>query len=70
MQEHVFSYEDFSKRGQLLTNKLMLQGYNETHLKSFFLKVYGRYNDLVCGYKLHVSLAHLVNDLYHTLWYW
>ena len=23
-----FAYEDFSKRGRLLTNKLMLQGYN------------------------------------------
>jgi hypothetical protein len=29
-----FAYEDFSKRGRLLTNKLMLQGYNESRLKS------------------------------------
>jgi hypothetical protein len=31
-----FAYEDFSKRGRLLTNKLMLQGYNESHLKLSF----------------------------------
>ena len=29
-----FAYEDFSKRGKLLTNKLILQGYNESRLKS------------------------------------
>jgi hypothetical protein len=28
-----FAYEDFSKGGKLLTKKLMLQGYNESHLK-------------------------------------
>jgi hypothetical protein len=27
-----FAYEDFSKRGKLLTKKLMLQGYNESRL--------------------------------------
>ena len=44
-----FAYEDFSKRGRLLTNKLILQGYNESRLKSSFRKFYGRYNDLVCS---------------------
>ena len=38
-----FAYEDFSKRGKLLTKKLMLQGYNESRLKSSFRKFYGRY---------------------------
>jgi hypothetical protein len=28
-----FAYEDFSKRGRLLINKLMLQGYDESRLK-------------------------------------
>ena len=60
-----FAYEDFSKRGRLLTNKLMLQGYNESRLKSSFRKFYGRYNDFVCGYNL--SLAHMLNDLFHTI---
>jgi hypothetical protein len=31
-----FVYEDFSKRGKLLTKKLMSQGYNESRLKSSF----------------------------------
>jgi hypothetical protein len=60
-----FAYEDFSKRGKLLTKKLMLQGYNESSLESSFRKFYGRYNDLVCDYKL--SLAHMLNDLFHTI---
>jgi hypothetical protein len=42
-----FAYEAFSERGRRLTNKLMLQGYNESRLKSSFCKFYGRYNDLV-----------------------
>ena len=45
------AYADFLKRGQLLTKKLMMQGYNESRLKSSFRKFYGRYNDLVCDYK-------------------
>ena len=36
-----FAYEDFSKRGKLLTKKLMLQGYNESRLESSFRKFYG-----------------------------
>jgi hypothetical protein len=60
-----FVYEDVSKRGKLLTNKLMLQGCNESRLKSSFRKFYGRYNDLVCDYKL--SLAHMLKDLLHTI---
>jgi hypothetical protein len=39
-----FAYEGFSKRGGLLTNKLMLRGYNKSRLKSSFRKFYGRYN--------------------------
>jgi hypothetical protein len=40
-----------------------LQGYNESRLKSSFRKFYGRYNDLVCDYKL----AHMLNDWFHTI---
>ena len=61
------AYEDFLKRGQLLTKKLMMQGYNESRLKSSFRKFYGRYDDLVCDYKLHVSLSRMLTDLFHTL---
>jgi hypothetical protein len=44
-----------------------LQGYNESCLKSSFRKFYGHSNDIVCHYKL--SLAHILNDLFHTLCY-
>jgi hypothetical protein len=43
----------------------MLQGYNESRLKSSFHKFYSRYNDLVCDYKL--PLAHMLDDLVHTI---
>jgi hypothetical protein len=59
-----FVYEDFSKQGKVLTKKLMLQGNNESRLKTF-REFYGRYNDLVCDYTL--SLAHMLNDLFHTI---
>jgi hypothetical protein len=32
--EACFAYEGFSQQGKLLTDNLMLQGYNESHLKS------------------------------------
>jgi hypothetical protein len=60
-----FAFEDFSKRGRLLTNKLMLRGYNESRLKSSFRKFYGRYNDLFCDYGL--PLAHMLDELFHTI---
>jgi hypothetical protein len=43
----------------------MLQGYNESRLKSSFCKFYDRYNDLVCDYIS--SLAYTLNDLFDTL---
>jgi hypothetical protein len=42
-----------------------LQSYNDYRLKSSFRKFKGRYNDLICNCKL--SLAHMLNDLFHTL---
>jgi hypothetical protein len=60
-----FAYEDFLKRDKLLTKKLMLQGYNKSCLESSFPKFHGRYNNLACDYK--VSLADMLNDLFHTL---
>jgi hypothetical protein len=43
----------------------MLQGYNESRLKSSFRKFYDRCYDFACDYKL--SLAHMMNDLFHTI---
>jgi hypothetical protein len=62
-----FAYDFFfSKRGILLTKNLMLQGYNESCLTSF-RKFCGRYNDLVCNYKLSLAYTCMLNDLFHTL---
>jgi hypothetical protein len=47
--------------------KLMLQGYNESRLKSSFRKLYGRYNDLVCDYKLDWQLHYMTNVMILTL---
>jgi hypothetical protein len=50
-----FAYEDFSKRGKLLTNKLILQSYNESCLKSSFRKlqmIASTYDELFVSYNL------------------
>jgi hypothetical protein len=56
-------WRHFKTREQL-TKKVMLQGCNESRLKSSFRKFYGRFNDLVRNYKL--LLAHMLNDLFYT----
>jgi hypothetical protein len=53
-----------TRRLKQLAKKLVLQGYNESRLKSSFCNFYSRCNDLVCDYKL--PLAHMLNDLFHT----
>jgi hypothetical protein len=49
----------------------MLQGYNESHLMPSFCKFYGRYNDLVCYYKLSlvcfIVFVRLVSILTFTM---
>ena len=60
-----FANEHVSKGGKLLTNKLILQGYNDSGLKSLFNKFYSYYNDTICNYNL--SLVHMLNDLFYTL---
>jgi hypothetical protein len=59
-----FAYKDFSKRGKLLIDKLMLHGFNKSRLKSSFRKLHGRYIALVCNNKL--SLVFMLNHLFHT----
>jgi hypothetical protein len=53
-----FAYEDFSKRCKFLTNKLMLQGNNESRLKSSFRKFYGRFN---------LPLVHMLGGFFNTI---
>ena len=45
------AYDKFLNRGRLLTNKLLLQGFQQSRLKAAFRKFYGRYNNLVYQYK-------------------
>ena len=58
------TYDQFLVRGNLLTNKLMSQGFQLSRLQAAFRKFYGRYNDLICSYNL--SLGHMLSDMFHT----
>ena len=58
------TYNQFSIRGRLLTDKLIIQGFLESRLMSASRKFYGRYNDLIHNYKL--SLSHMLSDIFHT----
>jgi hypothetical protein len=46
-KEHVLGMRIFQCEANYL-----LQGYKESRLTSSFSKLYGRYNDIVCDYKL------------------
>jgi hypothetical protein len=56
-----FAYANFPKRGKLHTKKLVLQGYNESRLKSPFCIFYSRYNDF---FKIKIITAHMLNMSY------
>jgi hypothetical protein len=56
--------DQFLVRGSLLTNKLMSQGFQMSHLQATFRKFYDRYNDLV--YQYNLSLGHMLFDMFHT----
>jgi hypothetical protein len=43
------TYDQFLSRGRLLTDKLMLQGFLQSHLMSVFNKFSGCYYDLICS---------------------
>jgi hypothetical protein len=52
-----FTYNQFSNRGRLLTNKLIIQGFLQSRLMSAFCKFHSRCNDLIHNCKL--SLSHI-----------
>jgi hypothetical protein len=60
-QGHLLYTTTLQKHHKLLTNKLRIQDYNESRLKTLFLNFYGYYNDLVCDYKL--SKAHILHEM-------
>jgi hypothetical protein len=59
-----FIIDQFLVRGNLLTDKLMSQGFQLSRLQAAFRKFYGRYNDLICPYNL--SLGNMLSDMFHT----
>lgn len=64
------SYDDFARRGMLLTNKLLQQGYEEERLKTTFRKFYGRHHELMDQFGM--SMSRVSADLFpspslHTL---
>jgi hypothetical protein len=58
------TYDQVLVRSSLLTNKLMLLGFQLNRLQAAFRKFYGRYRGLVCSYNL--SLGHMLSDMFHT----
>ena len=58
------AYDQFLNRGRLLTDKLLLQGFQQSRLKAAFRKFYGRYNNLVYQYDL--SLSQMLSDVFHS----
>ena len=55
------SYECFILRARRLSSKLLKQGYLVERLKLSFMKIYGRYGDLIQQYE--VSLSRMLNDI-------
>ena len=49
------NYQDFMERGELLTTKLLNQGYQTSKLVATLKKFYGRHQDLVNPYNVTVS---------------
>jgi hypothetical protein len=60
------TYNQFSSRGRLLTDKLIIQGFLQFRLMSAFCKFYGRYNDLIHNYNYKLSLSHMLSDIFHS----
>ena len=58
------AYDQFLNRGKLLTDKLLLQGFQQSRLKTVFRKFYGRYNKLVYQYDL--PLSQMLSDVFHS----
>ena len=57
-----FMYEDFIMRSQLLSSKLLKQGFTRNRWIATFKKLYGRHNVLVDMFK--VSVMNIIIDLF------
>jgi hypothetical protein len=57
----------FSSRGRLLTEKLIIREFLQSLLMSAFCKFCGRYNDLIYNHLLSLSmLNHMLSDIFHS----
>jgi hypothetical protein len=59
------TYDQFSSRGRLRTDKLIIQGLIQSPLMSAFRKFYGPYNDLIHIYKF--LLSHMLSDIFNPI---
>ena len=55
-------YHDFLDRAQLLSQKLLSQGYIQARLVSSLQKFYGRHHELVDCYE--VSVSQIIGDIF------
>ena len=62
MYAHTHLYIDFIMRSQLLTSKLLKQGFTRNRLIATFKKFYGRHSVLVDRFK--VSVTNIIIDLF------
>jgi hypothetical protein len=58
------AYDQFLLRSNLLTKRLMSQGFQMSRLQTAFRKSYGRYNDLIYSYNL--SVGHMLSGMFHN----
>ena len=56
------NFQDFMKRGKVLTTKLLSQGYQKTKLVAILKKFYGRHHDLINPY--NVAVSRIVSDVF------
>ena len=57
------AYDQFLNRDRLLTDKLLLQGFQQSRLKAAFRKFYGRYNNMTYSTVAIMTLFAITN--YH-----
>ena len=58
------AYDQFLNRDKLLTDKLLLQGFQQSRLKAAFRKFYGRYNNL--EYQYDLSFSQMLSDVFYS----
>jgi hypothetical protein len=63
------TYSQVLNRGSVLTNKLMSKGSLQSRLQAALRKFFGRYNNLVCQYTLHLGHIYVSYQSLSQSWY-